>query len=125
MKALIEDAQKHTNDSTNIQLDPLSDDNNINSSREVESAPDEDVKVNATSNNKELGSVSPIHVPEKPTSGNRTSIKKNALTSHSSSVEKPNPAPLNPKIVKASNNVKSAEKNKKIPKAIMPPKTDY
>jgi len=123
MKALIEDAQKHTNDSTNIQLDQPSDDNNINSSREIENAPDENVKVNAAINKKNV-SVTPIHVPEKPTSGNQASAKKNALTSHSSSVEKPNPAPLKSKIVKRVN-PKDAEKNKKIPKAVMPAKTDY
>lgn len=123
MKALIEDAQKHTNDSTNIQLDQPSDDNNINSSREIENAPDENVKVNAAINKKNV-SVTPIHVPEKPTSGNQASAKKNALTSHSSSVEKPNPAPLKSKIVKRVN-PNDAEKNKKIPKAVMPAKTDY
>lgn len=126
MKALIEDAQKHTNDSTNIQLDQPSDDDNINSSREIENVPDEDVKINTSINNKERVSVTPIHVPEKSTSGNQTSAKTNAaLTSHSSSVEKPNPTPLKSMIVKQSNNLKDAGKNKKIPKTVMPSKTDY
>lgn len=124
MKALIEEAQKHTNDSTNIQLDQPSEDNNINSSREIENAPDEDAKVNATVNKKSI-SVTPIHVPEKPTSGNQSSTKENTLTSHSSSVEKPNPAPLKSKIVRKQGNLKDEGKNKKIPKAVMPPKTDY
>ncbi|KAA9041426.1 hypothetical protein FW778_05215 [Ginsengibacter hankyongi] len=124
MKALIEEAQKHTNDSTNIQLDQPADDNNINTSREIESAPDENLKVN-TSNNKERVAVAPIHVPEKPTSGSKSATKKNALTIHSSSVEKPNPAPLKSNIAKKQGNQKDAGKSKKVPKAVMPPKTDY
>jgi cell division protein FtsQ len=126
MKALIADAQKHTNDSTNIQLDQPADDNsNINSSREIGNVPDEDVKISTSSNNKNSVPIAPIHVFEKQTSDNQSSTKKNALTSHSSSVEKPNPNPLKSKIVKQPTNSKDAEKNKKIPKAVMPSKTDY
>lgn len=125
MKALIEEAQKHINDSTNIQLDQPADDDNINTSSEIESAPDENMKVN-TSNKKERVAVAPIHVPEKPTSGSKSATKKNALTIiHSSSVEKPNPAPLKSNIAKKQGNQKDAGKNKKVPKAVMPPKTDY
>jgi len=125
MKALIEEAQKHTNDSTNIQLDQPADDDNINTSREIESAPDENMKINTSNNNKERVAVAPIHVPEKPTSGSKSATKKNALTIHSSSVEKPNPAPLKSKIAKQQGNQKGDEKNKQIPKAVMPRKTDY
>ena len=103
MKALIADAQKHTNDSTNVQIDqPDEDNSNINVSKEIENVPDEDVKKNSNQNNNQSPvSVAPIHVPEKPTFlKNQTSAKKNALTSHSSSVEKPNPAPLKTKIIK-------------------------
>ena len=126
MKALIADAQKHTNDSTNIQLDQPADDNsNINSSREIENIPDEDLKKNIKEDNKNRVPVTPIHVFEKPTSDNQSSTKKNALTNLSSSVEKPNPNPLKSKIVKQPTNSKDAEKNKKIPKAVMPSKTDY
>jgi len=126
MKALIADAQKHTDDSTNIQLDqPVDDNSNINSSREIGNAPVEDVKINTSSNNKNRVPVAPIHVFEKPTSDNQSSTKKSALTSHSSSVEKPNPTPLKSKIVKQPTNSKDAGKNKKIPRAVMPSKTDY
>jgi len=126
MKALIADVQKHTNDSTNIQLDQPADDNsNINSSREIENIPDEDLKKNIKEDNKNRVPVTPIHVFEKPTSDNQTSTKKNALTSRSSSVEKPNPNPLKSTIVKQPTNSKDTEKNKKIPKAVMPSKGDY
>jgi hypothetical protein len=117
---------KHTNDSTNVQLDqPVDDNSNINSSREIENAPFEDAKINTSSNNKNRVHVAPIHVFEKPTSDNQPSTKKNALTSHSSPVEKPNPNPLKSKIIKQPTNSKDAGKNKKIPKAVMPSKTDY
>ncbi|MGH2562880.1 MAG: hypothetical protein ACRDE5_00090, partial [Ginsengibacter sp.] len=125
MKALIEDAQKHTNDSTNIQLDQPADENNINSSREIENAPDEDVKINEINNNKEHDPVTPMPVSEKTKSDNQNSTKRDALISHSSSVEKPNPAPLKSKDVKKTTFPKGGGKNKKIPKAVMPPKTDY
>ena len=80
MKAMIADAQKHTNDSTNIQLDQPADDNtNINSSSEIDNVPDEDVKINTNNNNKNRVPVAPIHVPEKPVSNNQHLAKKNAL----------------------------------------------
>ena len=126
MKALIADAQQHTNDSTNIQLDqPAEDNNNINSSSEIDSAPDEDVKINTNNNNKNRVPVAPIHVPDKPVSNNQHLAKKNALTTNSSSVEKPNPNPVKSKIVKQPPDEKTLRKTKKIPKAVMPPKTDY
>ncbi len=126
MKALIADAQQHTNDSTNIQLDqPVDDNSDINSSREIDNAPDEDVKINTSNNNKDRGPVAPVHVPGKPITNNQHLTKTNALTTNSSSVEKPNPNPVKSKIVKQPPDKKEAGKNKKIPKAVMPAKTDY
>lgn len=126
MKALIADAQQHTNDSTNVQLDQPSDDNSdINSSREIDDAPDEDVKTNTSNNNKDRVLVAPIHVPDKPISNNQHLTKTNALNTNSSSVEKPNPNPVKSKIIKQPTDLKDAEKIKKIPKAVMPSKTDY
>ncbi len=126
MKALIADAQQHTNDSTNIQLDQPTDDNSdINSSREIDNAPDEDVKINTSNKNKDRVSVAPIHVPDKPISNNQHLTKTNALTTNSSSVEKPNSNPVKSKIIKQPNDLKDEGKIKKIPKTIMPPKTDY
>jgi cell division protein FtsQ len=126
MKALIAEAQQHTNDSTNIQLDQPADDNsNINSSREIDNAPDEDVKINSNSYNNTHVPVTPIHVPDKPAHNDQSPARKNALTTNSSSVEKPNPNPVKSKIVKQSTDLKDAEKIKKIPKAVMPSKTDY
>lgn len=123
MKQMIEDAQKQSNDSTKVQLDQGTDDgNDINASHEEESAPREDVE--KAGPNK--GSVTPIHVPEKPTSGHESSVNPKSQSANSSSDEKPNPAPAKTKDVKQVN-TKNEKENKRIPKAIMPPKpkSDY
>lgn len=123
MKQMIEEAQKQSNDSTKVQLDQGTDDgNDINASHEEESAPREDVE--KAGPNK--GSVTPIHVPEKPTSGHESSVNPKSQSANSSSDEKPNPAPAKTKDVKQVNK-KNEKENKRIPKAIMPPKpkSDY
>lgn len=123
MKQMIEEAQKQSNDSTKVQLDQGTDDgNDINASHEEESAPREDVE--KAGPNK--GSVTPIHVPEKPTSGHESSVNPKSQSANSSSDEKPNPAPAKTKDVKQVN-TKNEKENKRIPKAIMPPKpkSDY
>lgn len=118
MKQMIEEAQKQSNDSTKVQLDQGTDDgNDINASHEEESAPREDVE--KAGPNK--GSVTPIHVPEKPTSGHESSVNPKSQSANSSSDEKPNPAPAKTKDVKQVN-TKNEKENKRIPKAIMPPK---
>lgn len=123
MKQMIEDAQKQANDSTKVQLDQGADDNNdINTSHDTESVPNEDVD---KKENKE-GSVTPIHVPEKPKSLGENSLKSQTPSNHSTSDEKPNPTPLKAKTVKPTN-IQNEQTGQKIPKAIMPPKlkTDY
>ena len=123
MKTIIAEAQKHTNDSTGIQLEQPAEDNiNINTSKEkeIEKTPVEDLKENINNNTKKRVPVTPIHVPEKPLFENHPSVKKNALTIHSSSVEKPNPTPVKSKVIKPP-----LQKIKEKPKAVMPPKTDY
>ncbi len=125
MKAIIADAQKHTNDSTNIQLEQPEDNNSyINTSTEIENIPDENVKGNINANNKNRVSVAPIHVPEKPVFENQPAQKKIVLTSHPSSIEKSNPSPFKkevgkPPVSKPLQNIKGK------PKAVMPSKTDY
>lgn len=121
MKTIIAEAQKHTNDSTNIQLEqPADDNNNINTSREIEKTPVEDLKGNINDNNKNRVPVTPIHVPEKPVFKNHPSVKKNVQAIHSPSVEKTNPNPVKAKIIKPP-----VQKIKEKPKAVMPSKTDY
>jgi len=108
MKSMIADAQKRSNDSANIQLKQSDDDDNINTSKEIDNAPVEDVKLspNVVHDND-------AHVAKKPTSDEKTSPKKEVLNSHPMSVKKPNVTPLKP------------DKNKRVPKAVMPSKSDY
>ncbi len=125
MKAIIAEAQKHAaNDFTNIQLEQQEDNNNsVNSSKETEIIPEEDVKHNTNENSKTSGSLTPIHVPEKPISDYQAP-KRNPSISNPSSNEKPNASPAKKKEAKPqglSPEVKVKEK----PKAVMPSKSDY
>jgi hypothetical protein len=125
MKAIIADAQKHTNDSTNIQLEQPEDNNtNINTSAEIGNIPDEDAKGYINANNKNRVSVAPIHVPEKPFFENHPAIKKNVPASRTSSVEKSNTAPVKNQVIKPPV-TRPLQNTKEKPKAVMPPKTDY
>ena len=122
MKAIIADAQKHINDSNIIQPEQQYDDD-INTSREVENVPDENIKPIAN-DNKIFFPVAPVHVPEKPFFENQTPVKKDPFTSHSSSLEKPKPNQPKLKVIK-SKPVAKEETNTQHPKAVMPSKTDY
>jgi cell division protein FtsQ len=124
MKAIIADAQKHINDTTNIQLEQPEDNSNINTSSEIENIPDEDVKGNINATNKNRVSVAPIHVPEKPFFENHPAVKRNVATNHPSSVGKSNPAPVKNQVIKPPVS-KPLQNIKEKPKAVMPPKTDY
>jgi cell division protein FtsQ len=122
MKTMIAEAQRQTNDSTHIQLEQTDDDNNINVSREIYNAPDEDLKTDKNNNNRVP--VIPIHTPEKPVIENLAPLKNIDRQIHPTSSEKPNPVPSKTKIIKppvAKEDIKAREK----PKAVMPPKTDY
>ena len=125
MKAIIADAQKHTNDSTNIQLaQPEDNNNNINTSPVIENIPDEDVQGNKNTDDKHRISAAPIHVPEKPVFENQPAQKKIVLTSHPPSIEKSNPSLLKKEVVKPPV-PKPLQNVKGKPKAVMPSKTDY
>ena len=133
MKEIISDAQKSTNDSTNIQLAQPEDNNSkINHSTEVEAVPDENVVNNKidVEKSKVSSSVVSIHVPEKPVSKNPGSVKAKPLITHSSSNEKP--GPTHPKKVMGKKPAikkevlkNQEEKITEQPKAVMPPKSDY
>ena len=103
MKSMIADAQKRSNDSANIQLKQSDDDDTINTSKEIDSAPVEDVKI----------SPNDVHVAKKPTLDEKASPKKEILNSHPMPVKKPNITPLKP------------DKIKRVPRAVMPSKSDY
>ena len=122
MKALIAEAQKHANDSTVIEQDQQ-DDDNINTSKEVETAPDE-ATLPITKNNKALIPVIPFHVPEKSSVEHAAPEKKSASNIHPSSSEKPKLTHEKPKVLNPLPG-KTQETIKQQPKAVMPPKTDY
>jgi cell division protein FtsQ len=125
MKAIIAEAQKHTNDSTNVQLEqPEDNNNNINTSTEIENIPDEDVKGNSNAIFKNRVSVAPIHVPEKPVFEKHPALK-NGRTNHPS-VERPGPGPVKNQVQAIKQPVsKPLQTSAKKPKAVMPAKTDY
>jgi len=128
MKKIIVDAQKSTNDSTNVQLSQPEDDNsNINNSHEIENVPDENAdkaQINEEKN-KISGSVTPIHVPEKPTFKKTEPVETKPLITHPSSHEKPSPTLVKKAGAKKEVLKKQEEKIKQVPKAVMPPKSDY
>jgi len=125
MKAIIADAQKHSNDSTNIQLEQQEDNNSsVNTSPLIENIPDEDVKETRNADTRNRSAVAPIHVPEKPVIDNHPAVKHNVLNSHSTSNERPVSAPLKTNVQRQPV-TKPLQKNKEKPKAVMPPKTDY
>src|SRR5665647_2518695 len=128
MKKIIVDAQKSTNDSTNVQLSQPEDDNsNINNSHEIENVPDENAgkaQINEEKN-KISGSVTPIHVPEKPTFKKTEPVETKPLITHPSSHEKPSPTWVKKAGAKKEVLKKQEEKIKQVPKAVMPPKSDY
>jgi cell division protein FtsQ len=121
MQSLIANARKESDDENNIQLDQSLDNaNRVNISKETGDIPDETVPENNNNENKMPISVTPtIHVPEKPKSGTEN-FKKSTLMKHSSSFEKPDPFPHKTNTVK-----KERKSDHRVPKSVMPPKTDY
>lgn len=120
MKTIVAEAEKNSNDSTKIQLPEPSDDNSriINSPLPENNNPKSETenKINPTEN--KLGTVAPIHDHEKPILKKKSATGNQAAKKHSSSDEKRNPIPAEKAEVKKQN-----EQIKRVPKAVMPPKT--
>ncbi len=116
MKSIIANAQKRTNDSTNIQLvQPADDNNSINAPKEIETVPAEEISIGDASVNVSV---------KKPATAPGSQTNKDALKTEPSSFEKPVPVPFKKPINKPA----SSEQSKMIkqkPKAVMPPKGDY
>lgn len=128
MKDIIAEAQKNTNDSTKIQLPAQEENNNlnINASPVSNNVPDEaDVNKGAAKKASEskASTVAPIHDLEKPSVKKALSWERKTVNRHPSSNEKPNPTHAKKASVKKVT-TKEAEEAR-IPKAIMPPKSDY
>ena len=122
MKEIITEAEKNTNDSTKIQLpEPKDNNDKVNQSPVLDIVPNEtsnDNKINTAE--KKVGTVAPIHHHEKPFLKNQFLKENKAVIRHPSSNEKPHPAPSEKTVER-----KQKEVEKQVPKAVMPPKSDY
>jgi len=124
MNNIIEEAKKRTNDSTSIQLTSDDDNINIDHSPVIDHVPAENaIQVNVEKSNKN-GSVIPVHVPEKPVLKNPETVVKPSVN-RSSSNEKPGPTQAKKLVKKPEVKKEAAQEIKQVPKAIMPPKSDY
>jgi cell division protein FtsQ len=126
MKQIIAEAQKNTNDSTKIQLPAPIENNNIHNSPVSDLIPNENAvnKIAAKKTSETRArSVTPIHDPEKPSAKKPDSRERKTVIRHPSSNEKPNPTPAKKAAVKKETPIKKVET--RIPKAVMPPKSDY
>ncbi len=120
MKEIISEAEKNTNDSTKIQLPQPADNNeNIIESPVLDHTLRESNNENINNSEKKVGTVAPIHHPEKPFLKKQFSTEKKVVIRHPSSNERPHPRPTQ-KVV-----VKSKKVEKLVPKAVMPAKSDY
>ncbi len=120
MKAIISEAEKNTNDSTKIQLpQPPENDEKIIESPVATNISQQNNNENISTVEKKVGTVTPIHNHEKPFLEKRFSKGNKAIRPRSSN-KKPQPAPTQ-KVVER----KQKELEKSVPKAVMPPKSDY
>ncbi len=123
MKTIIANAQKHTNDSTNIQLvQPADDNSRINEPPVIDNVPAEEVNTRRKVENKVNGSI--ITENKTPATEQNTGSINNAPAEKPLSFKKPDPAPLKKQIIKPAIS-KMPQTLKAKPKAVMPPKSDY
>lgn len=117
MKAIISEAEKNTNDSTKIQLpEPVDNNEKIIESQILDNPSGKSNNENIDRNEKKFGTVTPIHDHEKPFLKKQFSKEDKGVSRHPSSNEKPRPT------LSAE---KKSEVEKRVPKAVMPPKSDY
>ena len=121
MKTIIASAQKHVEDSTNVQLvQPADDNSRIDTTPQIDDLPSEEVETNKKANNNIIKSTSTENTQTEttePKAGNLSHV-----SAKPSSFKKPGPAPLKTNIMKPAET--KPPQNQK-PKAIMPPKSDY
>jgi cell division protein FtsQ len=134
MKSIIEEAKRNSNDSTKIQLPQPSDNNNdkINNSPVSNIVPDETINENIIPVKKtaetKISPVTPIHDHEKSFLKRQTPVRSKSVIRHSSSNEKPHPTPAKKTVVKKQLKKqieKPMEETNRVPKAVMPSKSDY
>ncbi len=120
MKNIIAAAQKHTNDSTNIQLTQPADDNNtINEHPGVDNIPSEEVSpIRKPADKVNRSAVEIDKLPADQNTASKKIIQNANSTSKKASSEK-----VNKQVPKPG--LKAPAKVKPLPKAIMPAKSDY
>jgi len=128
MKDIIAEAQKNTNDSTKIQLPAPQENNNLNInvlpvSNDVPNETDVNTGTAKKISESEAGTVAPIHDLEKPSVKRELSRERKTPNRHPSSNEKPNPTHAKKAPVKKATT--KEEEEIRIPKAVMPSKSDY
>ncbi len=132
MKNLIEEAKRNSNDSTKIQLPAASDDNErVNNSPVLENVPSETINGQSSGVNtseKKVATAIPVQVDDKPSLKKSNTSENKIETKRSSSSEKRGPKEEKKVPLKKPEIKKQIEKPKeenKVPKAVMPPKSDY
>lgn len=128
MKTLIAEAKRNSNDSTKIQL-PANENNNDNAN--INNSPvlnvptqktDED-KIQVKPSETKVSAVAPIRDHEKPFIKKHLSTESKSVIRHPSSNERPHPTPSKKVVEKKVD--KPDEQTNRVPKAVMPPKSDY
>ena len=128
MKTLIAEAKRNSNDSTKIQL-PAPENNNDNDN--INNSPVLNVPTQATDENKiqvkpseiKVSAVAPIQDHEKPFIKKHLSTESKSVIRHPSSNERPHPTPSKKEVEKKVD--KPNEQTNSVPRAVMPPKSDY
>ena len=130
MKDLVAQAQKNANDSTKIQLPQPQDTNEKINTPMAESEPadsmDDQMNEKKSVESKPV-SAAEIH-DEKPSVKKEISTANKPVIRHPSSNEKPNPAPSKKPVVKkkvVKPQVQKPPETDRVPKAVMPSKSDY
>ena len=130
MKAIIEDAQKRSADSTNVQLTQPEDNNsNVNSSRAIDDEPSEDGAAPKSQNDPPATSVAPVRGSEKPAVKSAKSAVASQPVNQPTVVKRvvaPVKKPVTKKTTPKKQDVQNTENaTEQKPKAVMPPKSDY
>ncbi len=128
MKNIIADAQKKTNDSTNIQLTQSAENNNIDHSRAIEDVPDENVAGNKVPA-EDIKANNGMHYDavQKPVVKNVIpgDVKQPAKPVAKPPIETTKKPAMKKREPKKETIKKVEKKNDEVPKAVMPSKSDY
>lgn len=133
MKGIIEEAKRNTNDSTKIQLPQPAEVNNdkISSSPVLKNVPDETEAEDKIQEKKSSETSITVAPPPDPVKSEKKKVPaaKKTVNTHPSSNERPSPTLTNDPLVKKEAGKKEEKKPaaeiKRVPKAVMPPKSDY